>query len=347
MYKDILLNLIPRKYQISIYNTCQTCNCIVVLPTGLGKSLIFLMSTIERLKKYPNSKVVILAPTRPLAEQHLEYFKKNIKEGFAKMSLYTGKVKASDRKEIWKTANIIFSTPQCIEFDIKKGLYDLKNTTLLVVDEVHHAVQKYSYVYVVEKYKEQALNQRIMGLTASAGVKKNTVKTIMETLNIDKIEIRTRDSPDVAPFLQELDTNKIYVDLPSKFKEINSLLQGIIDVKVLELRAMGLLLGPTNKTVILDELKKVSAMIRKDPNAGHLYRAMSVLGLIIRCSHSQELCVSQSIHTLNDFIDETYKGKTKGMQSLVKIPEFIRTTEIVKDMLTKGEEHQKCRRYLN
>jgi Fanconi anemia group M protein len=346
MYKDVLINLVPRGYQITIYNTCLDNNCLVVLPTGLGKSLIFLMSAIERLKKYPNSKVVILAPTRPLVEQHLDYFKKNIKEEFAKMSLYTGKVKAADRKEIWKTANIIFSTPQCVENDLKKMLYDLKDVSLLVEDEAHHCLKKYSYVYVVEKYKEQGSNQRIIGLTASAGIKKSVIEQIMTSLNIQKIEIRTRDSPDVKEYLQELTFQKVYVDLSPRFKEINSLFQSIIDVKVLELRAMGLLLGPTNKKVILDELKKVSTMIKKDSTVGHLYRAMSILGLLIRCNHSIELCQSQSLHTLNDFIDETYKGTTKGMQNLVKIPEFIKATEIIKDMLNKNEEHPKMQKTL-
>jgi Fanconi anemia group M protein len=346
MYKDTLLNLIPRGYQVAIYETCLQSNCLVILPTGLGKSLIFLMSSIERLKKYPNSKVVILAPTRPLAEQHLEYFKKNMKKNFAKLELFTGKIKAEDRKKIWKTANIIFSTPQCIENDLKHKLYDLKDCSLLVEDEAHHCLKKYSYVFVAEKYKEQALNQRVMGLTASAGIKKSTIEQIMNSLNIQKIEIRTRESDDVKEYLQELDTNKIYVELPPRFREIENLFKAIMEPKIVELRAMGLLLGPTNKRVILDELKKVSAMIRKEPNIGHLYRAMSVLGLLIRCNHSIELLQAQSIHTLNDFIDETYKGTTKGMQNLVKIPEFIKATEIIKDMLSKNEEHPKMQKIL-
>jgi Fanconi anemia group M protein len=68
---------------------------------------------------------------------------------------------------------------------------------------------------------------------------------------------------------------------------------------------------------------------------------MSVLGIIIRCAHALELLETQSLHTLNDFIDETYKGKTKGMQTLSRSDEFIKVTQITKDLLAKGQEHEK------
>ena len=69
-------------------------NCLVVLPTGLGKTLIALMLTIERMKQFPGEKVVFLAPTRPLAEQHLRYFKEYLPELFGDMQLFTGEVDA-------------------------------------------------------------------------------------------------------------------------------------------------------------------------------------------------------------------------------------------------------------
>jgi len=88
---EYLQNISPRKYQQDIFETCKDKNCLVVLPTGLGKTLIALMLAIERMKKFPEEKIVFLAPTRPLAEQHMEYFKKNLPELFASMELFTGK----------------------------------------------------------------------------------------------------------------------------------------------------------------------------------------------------------------------------------------------------------------
>ena len=78
-----LQGITPRDYQKNIFNTCKEKNCLVVLPTGLGKTLIALMLTIQRMTEFPGEKVLFLAPTRPLAEQHLNSFKKNLPELFA------------------------------------------------------------------------------------------------------------------------------------------------------------------------------------------------------------------------------------------------------------------------
>ena len=70
--------LTPREYQQKIFETAVKKNTLVVLPTGLGKTLIALLLAKERLNKFPNSKIVFLAPTRPLVEQHFSYFTKNL-----------------------------------------------------------------------------------------------------------------------------------------------------------------------------------------------------------------------------------------------------------------------------
>ena len=166
---EFLQNIKPREYQEKITQTCLEKNCLVVLPTGMGKTLIALMVAIKRLEKFPLSKILILAPTKPLAEQHLESFKKNLPELYVDIQLFTGSVNAKKRKEIWKTANIIFSTPQCVANDLKKKLYDLSEVSLLVEDEAHRCVKNYDYNYAAKRYLEQAINPRMMGLTASPG----------------------------------------------------------------------------------------------------------------------------------------------------------------------------------
>jgi ERCC4-related helicase len=169
------INLKPRKYQEEIFKTCKDKNCLVVLPTGLGKTLIGLMLAVERIEKFPLEKILFLAPTKPLAEQHLISFKKNLPELWADIELFTGQVKAEKRKKIWDTANIIFSTPQCIANDLKNGLYNLEEVSLLVEDEAHRCVKNYDYTYIAKVYLAQSKNPRLVGLTASPGsdTKKN------------------------------------------------------------------------------------------------------------------------------------------------------------------------------
>ena len=95
-----LKDIKPRDYQEQIFDTCKDKNSLVILPTGLGKTLIALMLAINRLMKYPNEKVIFLAPTRPLAEQHLNYFNKHLPELFGQFELFTGKTPADQRKKL-------------------------------------------------------------------------------------------------------------------------------------------------------------------------------------------------------------------------------------------------------
>ncbi|MEK6818804.1 MAG: DEAD/DEAH box helicase, partial [Nanoarchaeota archaeon] len=149
------ISLKPREYQQKIFETARDRNTLVVLPTGLGKTLIALMLSIERLKKYPGKKVLILAPTRPLVEQHINSFKKQLPELFADLQLFTGEVPAAKRKKTFYTADVIFSTPQCIANDLKANLYKMEDVSLLVIDEAHRCLKNYDYTTVVEFYKRQ------------------------------------------------------------------------------------------------------------------------------------------------------------------------------------------------
>src|SRR3989344_452472 len=91
---NYMINLNPRDYQKAIFETAKDTNTLVVLPTGLGKTLIALMLTIHKQKQHPGSKALILAPTKPLVEQHYESFKKILPELFADLQIFTGAVSA-------------------------------------------------------------------------------------------------------------------------------------------------------------------------------------------------------------------------------------------------------------
>src|SRR3989344_4956657 len=241
----------PREYQSKIIETCKSFNTLVVLPTGLGKTLIALYLAVHRKYQFPISKILVLAPTRPLIEQHFQYFKKYLPELFADIQLFTGSVPAEERKRIFQTAEIIFSTPQCIANDINKSLYDLKEVSLLVIDEAHRCLKNYDYTKVVLSYKNQAQNPRILGLTASPGSDTEKVNQICTHLDIEEIEVRSRESKDVQPYLKEREHSKIEVPFPIEFQEIKILLKRIFDSKVDRLRSMNLLFAPANKITLL------------------------------------------------------------------------------------------------
>ncbi|RLF44166.1 MAG: DEAD/DEAH box helicase, partial [Thermoplasmata archaeon] len=67
-------NLVQKRaYQINIFESIKDRNSMVVLPTGLGKTIIAIMVIAYKLKK---GNVLFLAPTKPLCEQHAGSIKK-------------------------------------------------------------------------------------------------------------------------------------------------------------------------------------------------------------------------------------------------------------------------------
>src|SRR3989338_8527939 len=95
-------------------------NSFVVLPTGIGKTLLAVLLGIERLNKVPESKILIISPTKPLSNQHIETFKRNTSINENEILLLTGMINAEKRKELWQNARIIVATPQTIQKDLEK-----------------------------------------------------------------------------------------------------------------------------------------------------------------------------------------------------------------------------------
>lgn len=342
---EFLKNLTPRKYQEEIAKTCIEKNTLVVLPTGLGKTLIALMVAIERIKKYPLEKVLILAPTKPLAEQHLDSFKKNLPELFAEIELFTGSVKAEKRQKIWETANIIFSTPQCIGNDLKKKLYNLEEVSLLIEDEAHRCVKNYDYNFIAKEYFKKAKHPRLIGLTASPGSDNKKIREICQNLSIEEVELRTRDSPDVKEYLQELEFEKKELDFPSEFIEIRSILREIYTTYTNELREKNFLFGPDNKISLLQLQKKISLQINQNIHSPQSYMAMSSCAQAIKISHAIELLETQTLETFHKYMKNLYnqaeKKQSRGVVNLVSKKEFNVAFAISNKLLITGAEHPK------
>ncbi len=135
----MLRDFTPRLYQETIFATASKKNTLVVLPTGLGKTAIALMLATQRLSQYPQSKIIFLAPTKPLAEQHLAVFKSHLELPEEKFAIFTGAVAPEKRALLWQTAQIIIGTPQGLENDLLGSRLDVTPVSLLIFDEAHHA----------------------------------------------------------------------------------------------------------------------------------------------------------------------------------------------------------------
>ena len=72
-------------------------NTLVVLPTGLGKTIIALLVIAEELKKGSN-KILFLAPTKPLVTQHAQYLKYHLTIDNDSIVVFTGEISPNKRK---------------------------------------------------------------------------------------------------------------------------------------------------------------------------------------------------------------------------------------------------------
>lgn len=342
---ETLMTIQPRKYQSEIYETCKEKNCLVVLPTGIGKTLIALMLAIQRQKAFPASKCVFLAPTRPLAQQHLDYFKKHLPELFADLQLFTGKVNAENRRKIWQTADIIFSTPQCIGNDLKNNLYNLEDVSLLIEDECHRCLKNYAYTYIANKYKESAKNPRILGLTASPGSDRKTIEQIAKNLGIEAIELRTRESEDVKEYLQELNFEIVSLEFPEEFLKIRQMLNNIFIKKADELKNRKLLFGPITKKTLLETQKRIMAAISSGNRNFNLLAGASACSQAVKLQHALELLETQTLYSLQNYMYELFsqanKQQSKAVQQLVKNPEFNHAHIAVSELIARKIENPK------
>ena len=342
---EFLEGIIPREYQQKIFETCVKKNCLVVLPTGLGKTLIALMLTIKRMQEFPGEKVVFLAPTKPLAEQHLTSFKKYLPELFGDMQLFTGMVNAKKRKEIWQTADIIFSTPQCVANDLKNNLYDLNEVCLLVEDEAHRCVKNYDYNYVAHQYQKQSQNPRVLGLTASPGSETAKIKEICKNLSIEEVELRTRENDGVKQYVQELKCEKVMIDFPAEFEEMRHVLLKIFKRYIEELKSRKVLWGPSSKTGLINLQKKISATLSRGNRNFNYMLGASACAQAIKIQHALELLETQTLSSFNKYLKNLFgqaaRKQSKGVVKLVAKPEFNFVFMKSNELLTKNIEHPK------
>jgi Fanconi anemia group M protein len=190
-----------RAFQLDIAIRALEQSTLIVIPTGLGKTVIAALVAADVLN-HGTGKVVFLAPTKPLAQQHIQSFG-GLLTGPMAMNLYTGSMPAKKRKALWEETRIIFATPQGMANDLANTSYDLKDVGLIIFDEAHRSIGDYAYVAIAVKYREQRVNPLVLALTASPGSEKEKIDEVVRNLHIAHVEARSDEDSDVSPYIQE------------------------------------------------------------------------------------------------------------------------------------------------
>ena len=343
----MIKNFTPRLYQETILDTCSKKNTLVVLPTGLGKTNIFLMLASNRLKNYPDSKILLLGPTRPLIDQYYETFKNyfDIKED--EMAIFTGFVKPEKRAELWKKSKVIFSTPQGLENDIIAERVKLEEVSLLGFDEAHRGVGNYAYVFVAKQYHKKSKKERIIALTASPGSDLDKITEVCKNLYIEAIEARTDTDPDVKEYIQEIDINWVKVNLPEEFKQIKKFLENCIKEKLSNVKKLGYLsssIGISKKDLIVLQAGLHGKIARGEKDF-EILKSISLIAEALKVQHALELLESQGIAPLIKYLEDIQKqaetSKVKAVKNLVIDLNFRSAYIKTKRLEEQGIEHPK------
>ncbi len=331
-----------REYQTNIGRTAKKLSTLVVLPTGMGKTIIAFMVIAEQLKKHPEKKILFLAPTKPLVNQHARDIGELL--DVEEAQVFTGEVRPDKREELWEENRIIVSTPQVIKNDLMGQKIDLSDVSLTVFDEAHRAVGDYAYVYIGEMYREH--DSLSLGLTASPGSEIDDIMTVCETLGLEHVEIRTKYDPDVVKYTNRVEKEWIDVRLTKDYKEIVGKLKKLLKQNIEKLQKFGFLEKKNPKRISRKDLIEVRKEIQGEihsSNESSLYQAASLVASAIKIDHAVDQAETQGADSLRQYLNKIKeeaeaRGGSKASKRIMESPEIQDVLAKLKDM---DEEHPK------
>ena len=331
--------------QVLAADVLKNGNTMIVAPTALGKTIIAILVAAERLKKFKGSKILILAPSKPLTIQHEENFKHFLT---VPCTSITGAVKTSEREKRWNESQVICATPQTIESDLLNERYTLEDVSLVVFDECHHAVGSYSYVYLSSRYVKECQNHLILGLTASPGHDKSKIKEVCENLFIQDITIKTEEDPDVKPYFNPINIDWIKVEMGPQLEKIRDLVNKALKVRLKGLKDLGVInTVSVNKRDILKARSKVQRKIGQSVNPPkECFQAISILSAVINLQHALGLLESQGVAPFNDYVARLRKKTTRAAKNILLDPNFSKAVYLAKEAEEYGLEHPKMKKLI-
>ncbi|WP_406670478.1 DEAD/DEAH box helicase [Methanolobus sp. ZRKC4] len=333
-----------RLYQLDLAGKALAASTLVVLPTGLGKTIVSLLVIASRLEK-AGGKVLVLSPTKPLVEQHASFFKNVFKLPEEEILTFTGSVGPAKRADMWKRGKVIISTPQVIENDILTKRISLEDVTHITFDEAHRAVGNYAYTYIAEKYFETARDALCLGITASPGSSDERIAEVCQALHIESVAVKTESDKDVASYIQKKDIEWKRINLPSEMKEIKDLLQKVLDDRYKRLTDAGYPIHNhryVSKKDLLGLQAKLQGELRGLPDPS-VYGAISILAEIMKVNHAVEVTETQGLGALRMYMErlDNEAGSSKGSKASKRLAEDLYIRQVAHRLRDCDCEHPK------
>lgn len=323
---------------------CLKNNTLVILPTGLGKTVVALYVIAEVLEK--GKKVLFMAPTKPLADQHGTFLSETLKD--AEIGVVTGEIKPEARTAMTEECDVIVATPQTVANDLECGRYGMGKFGLVVYDEAHRGTGNYAYVTVAKFCGGDILS---MGMTASPGSDIDRIEEVCDNLALHRIDLRSEDDPDVSPFVFDTYLKRVEVGMPKDLVDIIGLLRKMLDHYIIELTNLGLFnpSWPPSTKHLLVVGETLQKRLRSGEKSAIVFRGLAVQAICIKLLHAVGLAETQGMSALKSYLlklsSESKKVKaSKGTKELTERKEFADVLEIA---INSSVEHPKISRVLS
>ncbi len=348
-----------RSYQLSLAASALLSNTLIVLPTGLGKTVVALLVIASRLLN-EDGKVLFLAPTKPLVEQHAEFLRRTLTISENEIVSLSGETSPDKRPELYGRARIIVSTPQVIENDIISSKIDMRDFVLAIFDEAHRAVGNYTYVFIAKELKERSKSPLILGITASPGSDPERIREVIRNLYIENLEIRTEYDPDVKPYVSSKEIEWIKVSIPPELEHVKKEFERALELRYRKFGRLGLEIDVRNLSK--KELLALQEALQSQAGESgeHVYfEALSVIAEIMKIQHAIELIETQGVQALKKYLKRLFReAKGRGSraskslfedpvfrESMIKAlkididhPKVGKLIEILKDQMKRNED---------
>ncbi|MEM2109761.1 MAG: helicase-related protein, partial [Candidatus Odinarchaeota archaeon] len=345
-------NTIERRlYQETILASAIEKNTLVILPTGLGKTLIAALVAAYRISKFQGSKCILLAPTKPLVVQHYNTFNSVMNTPADKMLVLTGEIKPSERVELWNKGVIFFTTPQILENDLLLKRTSISEVSLIIFDEAHRSIGDYPYPNIAKIYMENSKYPLILALTASPGSSADKINEICRNLFISNIEVRDESSSDVKPYIVSTNISWIKLDLPENMITIKKELESMLKAHYEFLVNNNFIPSNSKKFMSKKALLELQAKLRQSidkqaTNSSILLAASSIVAEAFRISHALDLIETQGLVILKKYFDKLEKesvrpGASRAVKTLLLKPAVKKIREDIQRLIAQGVTHPK------
>ena len=332
-----------RRYQSQLADDASSVHSLVCLPTGLGKTAVSLRITARRLHEV-GGKSLLLAPTKPLVEQHAEFYRDALRVPDDEIVVFTGEVRPDDRAALWDDARVVIATPQVIENDLIGNRISLRDVTHCTFDECHRATGDYAYVYIAKRYHADAAEPLVTGMSASPGGDEAEITVVCENLGIEDVAVMTEEDADVAEYTHTTDVEWKKIQLPDEIQSIRDKLNEVIRDRLRKLKRLGVS-DTTQPDVSQKDLNEMRRQLQGMMDAGksEAYKGMSTHAEVMKLRRAVELVETQSVESVRRYFERQREaarssGASKASQRMVsepKVREAMREAEAFDDLHPK------------